>query len=123
MKLWELDWTEGKQYRNLCAGNSHTIYTVEKRNLVGANGFTIHAEYRTSELADIDFEPWVDWSKVEVDTKLLVSNNGTQWDKRYFAKCEDDKIYCFMHGATSWSIKADFEISIWKYAKLAESED
>ena len=33
MKLWELDWTEGKQYRNLCAGNSHTMYTVEKRNV------------------------------------------------------------------------------------------
>ena len=125
MKLWELDWTEGKQYRNLCAGNSHTIYTVEKRNLVGANGFTIHAEYRTSELADIDFEPCVDWSKVEVDTKILVSEDGTYWFKRHFAKYEKDVIYVFSSGRTSWSIGSNDGpgITQYKYAKLAESED
>ena len=120
MKLWELDWTEGKQYRNLCAGNSHIIYTVEKRNLVGANGFTIHAEYRTSELADIDFEPVADWSKVAVDTKVLVSDDGENWRKRYFAKYEDGKIYVFINGATSW---VGGMTQRWKYTKLVESGD
>lgn len=122
MKIWELDWTKGKQYRSLCVGNSHTIYTVEKRNLVGANGFTIHSEYRTSELADIDFEPCVDWSKVVVDTKVLVSENGFNWYKRYFSKYKDGKIYCFKYGANSWSITTDNEIISWEYTKLAESE-
>lgn len=29
-------------------------------------------------------EPPVDWSKVEVDTKVLVSDSGNHWSKRYF---------------------------------------
>ena len=118
MKLSQIDWTEGKQYKILCADNSHTIYTVEKRNLVGVNGFTIHAEYRTSELADIDFEPCVDWSKVAVDTKVLVSDDGENWRKRHFAKYEDEKIYVFMNGVTSW---VGGMPQRWKYAKLPES--
>ena len=117
MKIWELDWTEGKQYRNLCAGNSHTIYTVEKRNLVGTNGFTIHAEYRTSELANIDFEPVVNWSQIKVDTKLLVSEDSIVWHKRHFAKYIDDTVYAFNSGRTSWS---ETDVSSWKYVKLEE---
>lgn len=119
MKIWELDWTEGKQYRDLCAGNSHTIYTVKKRNLVGANGFTIHAEYRTSELADIDFEPCVDWSEVEVDTRVSVSD-GVVWHRGHFAKFEGDRVYTYSAGRTSWTRKG-VDLIPWKYAKLAES--
>lgn len=122
MKLWELDWTDGKQYKGVLPYYCGQIWTVKDGSLVNTLG-NITEIYNLEIISQIDFEPWVDWSKVEVDTKLLVSNNGTQWDKRYFAKCEDDKIYCFIHGATSWSIKADFETSIWKYAKLAEGED
>ena len=122
MKIWELDWTEGKQYINLCTGNSHTIYTVKKRNLVDANGFTIHAEYRTSELADIDFEPYVDWSKVKVDTKIFVRDDENEaWSKRYFAKYENGNVFTFWFGFTSWTHPWVRPLTDWKYVKLAES--
>lgn len=121
MKLSQIDWTDGKQYKGYYLYGTAKIWTVKSGSLVNSLG-DITEIYPLEIISEIDFEPWVDWSKVKVDTKLLVSNNGTQWDKRYFAKYEDGKIYCFMHGATSWSIKADYEISIWKYAKLAESE-
>ena len=63
----------------------------------------------------------VDWSKVAVDTPILVSNYGNHWNKRYFAKYENGMVYAFDDGLTSWSNKGS-EPSIWKYAKLAESE-
>lgn len=65
-------------------------------------------------------ESEVDWSKVEVDTPLLVRNyiNG-EWSKRYFAKYEDGNIYAWCNGRTSWN---ETSIYAWKYAKLAEPE-
>ena len=67
-------------------------------------------------------EPKVDWSKVEVDTPILVRNSDIEiWERRHFAKFEDGKIYTWYGGRTSWS--SDDRIVDWKYAKLAESEE
>lgn len=64
-------------------------------------------------------EPSVDWSKVPVDTKVLVSNDGNNWYKRYFARYENGIVYCWDRGATSWSTRIT---NNWNYAKLAEGE-
>ena len=65
-------------------------------------------------------ESEVDWSKVKVDTPLLVRNyiNG-EWSKRYFAKYEDGKVHAWLNGRTSWN---ETGIYAWNYAKLAEPE-
>lgn len=44
-------------------------------------------------------EPKVDWYKVAVDTPVLVSDDGTNWVKGYFAKYKDGKIYAFTDDA------------------------
>ncbi len=64
-------------------------------------------------------EPKVDWSKVEVDTPILVSKNGEDWYKRYFAKYKGNIILAFDVGSTSWSANGT---TVWRYAKLAEQE-
>lgn len=62
----------------------------------------------------------VDWSKVPVDTPVLVRDFENQdWKKRYFAFFDDELIYTWDGGATSWSAKNKDAIP-WKYAKLAE---
>lgn len=62
----------------------------------------------------------VDWPKVKVDTPVLVRNFENQdWKKRYFAFFDDELIYTWDGGATSWSVKNKDAIP-WKYAKLAE---
>nr|DAU30621.1 MAG TPA: hypothetical protein [Caudoviricetes sp.] len=62
----------------------------------------------------------VDWSKVKVDTPVLVRDFENQdWKKRYFAFFDDELIYTWDCGATSWSVKNKDAIP-WKYAKLAE---
>lgn len=67
-------------------------------------------------------EPKVDWSKVEIDTPILVTNfEDGKGLKRYFAKLEDGKVYAWDNGKTSWS--SDNKTHRWKYAKLAESEE
>ena len=69
-------------------------------------------------------EPEVDWSKVEVDTPILVRNNeDKEWVNRYFAKFADGKVYGWVSGATSWTVDDEYDVTFWKYAKLAESED
>ena len=67
-------------------------------------------------------EPEVDWSKVEVDTPILVRDYESQeWEARYFAKYEDGVIYAWVGGNTSWTSKG--AATEWEYAKLAESEE
>jgi hypothetical protein len=63
----------------------------------------------------------VDWSKVAIDTPILVSMNGTKWYKRYFALFDRGDVLAWEYGATSWSVDdADDEVYRWNYAKLAE---
>ena len=65
----------------------------------------------------------VDWSKIPVDTKVLVKNSQDQeWERRYFAKYEDGKVYAFMNGVTSWSMSAWGDIAPWEEAKLVEDK-
>ena len=68
-------------------------------------------------------EPEVDWSKVKVDTPILVRElEQNPWLKRYFAKFEGRKVYAWNGGKTSWSIEDKTDMLCWKCAKLAESE-
>lgn len=68
-------------------------------------------------------EPEIDWSKVEVDTPILVSEDAKGWNKRYFAKFTNGIVYAWMGGATSWTADNEYDVNPWKYAKLAESEE
>ena len=66
-------------------------------------------------------EPETDWSKVEVDTPILVKAiDDGKWKKRYFAKYEGGVVYAWDGGKTSWNKDC---VASWKYAKLAESEE
>lgn len=67
----------------------------------------------------------IDWSKVPVDTKIIVWEDGRESYKvkRHFAKFEDGKIYAWVMGATSWSIDYDVDVSCWDNAELAEVAD
>ena len=71
-----------------------------------------------SEIAELDFEEVIDWSKVPVDTKILVSNFGTKQYKAYFAKYEDGKIYAWDSGRTSFTAGFENNMACWDYVKL-----
>lgn len=63
-------------------------------------------------------EPKVDWSKVPIDTPVLVSDDGVNWERRYFVRKPAEAMFgVYSNGATSWS--ADGYVAWYRYAKLA----
>ena len=68
-------------------------------------------------------EPPVDWSKVAVDTPILVRDSEKEsWRRRYFAKYENGIVFACGNGLTSWSAHGSNVVG-WGMAKLAESEE
>lgn len=65
-----------------------------------------------------------DWSKVEVDTKILVSCNNKIWHKAYFAfyDAENGGICVFPGGKTSFTNEDHSGYEYYPYAKLYDSE-
>ena len=63
----------------------------------------------------------VDWSKVKVDTPILVrQHEQDEWEKRHFAYFKDGRVYAWLCGATSWSADYEGDTTDWNFAKLAE---
>lgn len=68
--------------------------------------------------------PKVDWSKVPVDTPILVSHNNEKWVRRHFARHKDGDVYAWDAGYTSFtSNNDDSSVTFWPYAKLAGAEN
>lgn len=86
-----------------CLFNTHGYYCGDKAD-----------KWANSEYV----EPPIDWSKVAVDTPILVRDNiFSKWVKRYFAKYENGSVYVWNNGATSWTGN---RCTPWKLAKLPE---
>ena len=64
----------------------------------------------------------VDWSKVAVDTPVLVRYfESTKWVKRHFAFFKNEKVYTWDGGLTSWTCDDLNDAMSWECAKLAET--
>lgn len=77
------------------------------------------------------YEAWKKWAEAEykepkiqpevkqckVDDPVLVSGDGENWNKRHFAKYEEERdlVFTWAYGRTSFSGKGIYR---WKYAKL-----
>jgi hypothetical protein len=68
-------------------------------------------------------ESATDWTQIEVDTKILVSNDKTIWERRYFAKYECGKVHAWSKGVTSFSKECEDDMFNWNYAKLYNEND
>ena len=75
--------------------------------------------FNLDEIVRMEFKEIVDWSKIPVDTKILVSDDGEDWIRRYFAKYEGGRVYAFYDGATSFTGSSENLLG-WAYAKLYE---
>ena len=69
-------------------------------------------------------EPQVDWSRVKVDTPILVRvKEDGEWIKRHFAKYENGLVYAWKDSHTSWTSLHNDDVTTWNHAKLAENEE
>ena len=97
-------------------------HILKKDSCAGINCEHCHILQTIWLLEDYE-EPEVDWSKVEVDTPILVRTvEGAEWFKRHFAKYEGGRVFVWNNGKTSWT-SHDELMTDWNYAKLAESEE
>ena len=68
----------------------------------------------------LDEEYKTDWSKVPVDTPILVKDSEFgKWRRRYFAEYENGKVFAWADGLTSWSARGTNRVN-WEYARLCE---
>ena len=66
-------------------------------------------------------EPPVDWSKVPIDTPILVRDSENEkWIKRHFAKYEGGKVWAYRNGTSSWTNNG---IYCWTFEKLAADDE
>lgn len=120
MKAWEVLDKDGK-YSQKTALICKLAYMVE--NGTGCcEGIRCHDCKYVRNLAAcmeaLNAEIKTDWSKVPVDTPILVKDNEKdEWTKAHFAKFEDGYVYSFLLGYTSWTSGSMVN---WQYAKLAE---
>lgn len=114
----------GKEYKVFLDGKDLGIWTVVKSKTNGEFDFyqkyKVLSDHYVSQLMRMEFEEGVDWSKVPVDTKVLVSKDGENWLRRYFAKYEDGKVYFFSCGVSSYSVDDISNVLSWEYVKLYE---
>lgn len=103
-----------------------TVFFYKNRECISqwSNRVDIRSTCFTEENQQIDIAEYlgiVDWSKVKVDTLILVKDDyDDKWEKAYFAKYEDEMIYAWSNGRTSFSARNKDDTFIWDRAKLAE---
>lgn len=89
-----------------------------------SNRVDIRSTCFTEENQQIDIAEYlgiVDWSKVKVDTPILVKQcEQDEWGKRHFAYFKDGEVYAWLYGKTSWSADYEADTSYWRLAKLAD---
>lgn len=106
--------TEGK-----CAGVpcSRCVFNVAE----GCCGLELENPEKAIDLI-MDYEIPVDWTKVPVDTPIYVRDSEEEsWYPRHFAKFENEKVFAWKEGRTSFSAENDLdEIIGWRLAKLKD---
>lgn len=105
--------------------NFHRKWKVDKGDL-SFDWCDLNDFYTLKQILDLEFTKvyGIDWSKVEFDTKILVSNDDKRWYHAHFAMFENGIIYTFNNGATSFTHGyygySPFEP--WQYAKLYKED-
>lgn len=86
--------------------------------------YTKCSKYAREEWANSEYvEPPIDWSKVAVDTPILVTYSGIhQWVKRHFAKYENGRVYAWNKGTTSRSGNGCVPCGLAKLSERSEHE-
>lgn len=128
MKAWEICRKEnvGKVYKDN-HGKKWSVYSITFADayyeLKDSLDEDLSSKYYMSEIAELDFEEVIDWSKVPVDTKVLVGSDNKKWIRRHFAKYENGNVCAWNNGATSFSANTKASYMIWRYAKLYKGDE
>lgn len=94
------------------------LYAVEDVPILILDDYILN-RLKQVKTEEVETEP--DWTKVSVDTPILVRNSaGQPWRMVYFAGYKDGKVSAWYGGRTSWN---ESMITSWNCAKLAKVEE
>ena len=110
----------GKEYRIFLDEKDLGVWVITKSKI--NEEFDFYQNYKAlsghyiSQVMRMEFEEVIDWSKVPVDTKVLVKDeeDSCVYIKRYFAEYKDGYIYTWADGKTSFTTQAKTK---WNYGK------
>ena len=92
LTIMDIDWEDGNLYETksgekfLVLHNALTHYDIPH--------FKITDAYLLKDILNKKFRKIIDWSKVPVDTKILIRyREDYAWERRYFAEYDDGEIY------------------------------
>lgn len=109
---------QGLLRKNQC---SHCLFNSKRGEIDPQCCADIKREWFNREYTPNDFH--IDWSKVAVDTPILVTEYGggdpSLYIIRYFAKYANNKVWTWRDGRTSLTAGPK-DITSWKYARLYE---
>ena len=97
-------------------------YILKKDNCIGTT--CSECEAKTARWMLEEYEPEIDWSKVPVDTPVMVRDTvNKKWSERHFVCYMPSDNYPFL--AFSYGDKRETANGVdkWKYCKLAEGVD
>lgn len=87
--------------------------------LVNKYGYELGKAETLEEITKMVFKEVIDWKKIPIDTKILVRNSSdSSWERRFFAKYENNMIYAWQSGRCSFTKYDDNDVLTWNYAKL-----
>ena len=119
IKFWEMKF-DGRKYKD----KNGIVWGLDdiKNNFyadIAGMGFSLLTLYYThKQLIDMEFEEYVDWSKVPIDTKVLVwsSKGSKQKEKRHFAGIDDAT-----GQVKAWNVgRTSFTTAMWNTWDCAE---
>ena len=113
-----------KYYLNMEDGNEWEVVEFNLEfdlfNQYNENIFTV---YCLSEIMKGNYIEVVDWSKIPIDTKILVRDSeDSTWKKRMFCKYKDGRFYAWCDRRCSFTAYNEDDYTEWKYVKLYEEE-
>ena len=106
--VWELDGTKDDFCSYIVGGEGYVVLTIH---------------YTHKQLVDMEFEEVIDWSKIPIDTKIIVwSEANRQKLPRHFAGIDraTGRVKAWDAGRTSFTTKTT---SDWDYAEIYKEEE
>ena len=117
----------GKVYEIFIDGENKGKWEIEEIGKGEFEFFNVEGKpldeiYFISQIARMEFEEVIDWSKVAVDTKVLVSDNKLDWEPGHFALYKNGIFYTWEFGKSSFTVceKTEAYMANWEYCKLYE---
>jgi hypothetical protein len=111
--------------RKVFKAGEHTVESCDKINCCNGSPIVDHSHNIFTKnlpaLMQLVFKEIIDWSKVKVDARVIITTNCGRPVKRHFAKYCDSRIVTFDSGVTSWT-DVDGNTTSWEPDEVTLAE-